>query len=136
VAPDDGHLGGYLNGFRPFDASGNDMIRVPKLTFNLGASYDINTAAGGFGLDMNWSYNDGFAWDADNRLKQPSYPLIDAGLKWTPPGAEDRYAIRLWAKNLGKEKYYVSETQSGGAIGNSALPGAPRTYGAELSVKF
>lgn len=136
VDPTDGHIGGYLNGFLPFDASGNDMIRVPKWTLNLGGSYDIDTAAGGFGFDVNWSYNDGFAWDADNRLKQPSYSLVDAGLKWTPPGAEDRYTVRLWVKNITKEKYYVSEAQSDGARGPSALPGAPRTFGAELSIKM
>lgn len=136
VDPTDGHIGGYLNGFLPYDASGNDMIRVPKWTFNLGGSYDVDTAAGGFGLDLNWSYNDGFAWDADNRIRQPSYSLFDAGLKWTPPGAENRYTIRFWAKNITKTKYYVSEAQADGARGASALPGAPRTFGGELAVKF
>ncbi|ATE65819.1 TonB-dependent receptor [Rhizorhabdus dicambivorans] len=131
-----GPVGGYVNGFAPLDASGNDMVRVPKWTFNIGLNYGIETSAGKFDFDINYAYNDGFAWDADNALRQSSYGLLDAQLKYTLPGRYDRFAIRAWAKNLTREKYYVAQIQSDGARGSSAMPGAPRTYGLDLLFSF
>ncbi len=131
-----GPVGGYQYGFLPYDASGNDMVRVPKWTFNIGANYNLETGIGVFNFDINWAYNDGFAWDADNALRQPSYSLVDAQVKYTFPGEGNRFAIRLWAKNITKEKYYVAEVQSDGPRGSSAMPGAPRTYGFDWLFKF
>lgn len=131
-----GPVGGYVNGFAPLDASGNDMVRVPKWTFNIGLNYEVETSAGTFNFDVNYAYNDGFAWDADNALRQSSYGLLDAQVKYTLPGRYDRFAIRAWAKNLTREKYYVAQIQSDGARGSSAMPGAPRTYGLDLLFSF
>lgn len=131
-----GPVGGYLNGFVPFDATGNDMVRVPKWTANLGLNYVVETRFGTFDFDVNYSYNDGFAWDADNALRHPSYSLVDAQMKYTFPGEGDRFSIRLWAKNLTKEKYYVAQIQSDGPRGSSAMPGAPRSFGFDWLVKF
>jgi iron complex outermembrane recepter protein len=131
-----GPVGGYQYGFAPYDATGNAMVRVPKWTFNLGANYTLETSAGAFNVDVNWAYNDGFAWDADNALRQPSYALLDAQVKYTFPGAGDRFSIRLWAKNLTKERYYVAEVQSDGPRGSSAMPGAPRSYGFDWMFRF
>lgn len=131
-----GPVGGYLDGFLPYDASGNDMARVPVWTANLGANYQVNSSAGGFNFDVNYSYSSSFFWDADNVLKQPEYSLIGARVKYTPPGAEDRFSVSLWGKNLTNEKYYVAQVQGDGARGSSAMPGAPMTYGVDFSFKF
>lgn len=132
--PSRGPVGGYEYGFQPFDASGNRMVRVPETTFTLGANYNLDVGDGNFNIDISWAYNDGFAWDADNKLRQPSYSVFDAQLKYT--FADERFAFRLWAKNLGKEKYYVAQIQSDGPRGSSAMPGAPRSYGLDWLVKL
>jgi iron complex outermembrane recepter protein len=129
-----GPVGGYQVGFAPFDATGNDMVRVPKWTANIGANYNLETEVGAFNFDVNYAYSSSFAWDADNKLREPSYGVLDAQIKYTLPG--DRYSIRLYGKNLTKERYYVAQVQSDSARGSSAMPGAPRTYGVDLLVKF
>ena len=134
--PATGPVGGYQYGYQPFDASGNDMVRVPKWTFSLGANYNLETEHGTFNFDASWAFNDGFAWDADNELRQPSYSIVDAQMKYTFPGEGQRFAIRLWAKNLTKEKYYVAQIQSDGPRGSSAMPGAPRSYGFDWLLKL
>lgn len=131
-----GPIGGYVDGFAPLDASGNRMVRVPKVTANAGLNYSVETAIGGFKLDINYSYTGRFAWDADNVLEQPAYSLLDAQVKYSFPDSNDRYAIRLWAKNLTGTRYYVAQIQSDGARGSSAMPGAPRTYGIDWMFKF
>lgn len=130
-----GPVGGYLDGFAAFNASGNRLVRAPKWTANIGANYDVRTGAGDFNFDVNYSYTGSFFWDADNVLKQPSYGLLDAQIKYTFPNQE-RFAVRLFAKNITKERYYVAEVQSDGARGSSAMPGAPRTYGFEWLFNF
>lgn len=130
-----GPVGGYIDGFAPFNATGNRLVRAPKWTANIGANYDLETNAGRFNFDVNYSYTGSFYWDADNVLEQPSYGLLDAQIKYTFPDQE-RFAVRLFAKNLTKEKYYVAEVQSDGARGSSAMPGAPRTYGFEWLFNF
>lgn len=134
--PGQGPVGGYVDGFAPLDASGNQMVRVPRITANAGMNYAVATSIGDFDADVNLSYNGRFSWDADNVLKQPAYSLLDAQIKYTIPDSGQRYAIRLWAKNLTGSRYYVAEIQSDGPRGSSAMPGAPRTYGMDWLFKF
>ena len=130
-----GPVGGYRDGYAPFDATGNRLVRAPRWTANVGANYDVETDAGRFNFDVNYSYTGSFFWDADNVLEQPSYGLLDAQVKYTFPG-QDRFAVRFFARNVTKERYYVAEVQSDGARGSSAMPGAPRTYGFEWLLNF
>lgn len=130
-----GPVGGYLDALAPYDASGNSLIRVPKWTANVGVNYTVQSSAGDFNVDVNYAFNDSFAWDADNVLRQPSYNILGAQIKYTFPG-QDRFAVRLWAKNLTGAHYYVAEIQSAGARGSSAMPGAPRTFGFDWLLKI
>jgi iron complex outermembrane recepter protein len=130
-----GPVGGYLDNLAPYDASGNRIVRAPKWTANIGANYELETSAGNFNFDVNYSYTGNFYWDADNVLKQPGYGLLDAQIKYTFP-QQERFSVRLWAKNLTKREYYVAEIQSSGARGSSAMPGAPRTYGFDWLFNF
>lgn len=130
-----GAIGGFQNGFAPFDATGNDIVRAPKWSYNVGANYELETQASGtLNFDVNYAYSGSFAWDADNVLRQPSYGLLDAQVKFTLPS--DPIFFRVWAKNLTKERYYVAQIQSDGARGSSAMPGMPRTYGLDVGFKF
>lgn len=116
------------------DASGNWMPRTPKITLNAGANYHVDARFGGIDLDVNYYYNDGFFWQPDNRLRQKSYNIVNAGIGFTFPEAD--YKVRLWGKNLSSDKYYTSALQNTGPAGDVATPGAPRTYGVTLSASF
>jgi iron complex outermembrane receptor protein len=80
------------------DATGFATVRSPKLTANLSAGYRIPIAVGRLDLSMTYYYNDGFAWDPDNRLRQAHYNLLSASAGWSSP--TDTFGARLWGKNL------------------------------------
>lgn len=64
------------------------------------------------------------------------YKTVNARLNWKEiMGSEVSAAI--FVRNLTKSKYYISGYALGASNGvNTAYPGEPRTFGAEISVKF
>lgn len=113
------------------DASGNRMIRSPETTLSAGVNYTIPTAGGNFNADLSYYYNSGYFYEADNRLRQPAYGLVNAQLSWTAP--DERYAIRLWGKNLADEVYYGNISSS---LGDNGTWAPPRTYGVTLEMNL
>jgi iron complex outermembrane receptor protein len=116
------------------DASGNYMGRAPKFTGSLGLNYEFESGIGQWDLNANYSYNDGYYWHPDNRLRQDSYSLVNASIGLTLPG--DHWKITGWARNIGDKKYYSSVDESGTAGGDPSSPAPPRTYGVTVGVKF
>lgn len=113
------------------DASGHRMIRSPKTTLSAGVSYTVPTAGGDINADVNYYYNSGFFYEADNRLRQPAYSLVSAQLSWMAP--DERYAIRLWGRNLTDESYYGNISAS---LGDNGTWAPPRTYGVTVEVNL
>lgn len=113
------------------DASGHRMIRSPKTTVSAGANYTIPLTNGKLNGDISYYYNSGYFYEADNRLRQPAYSLVNAQLSWLSP--YERYAVRLWGRNLTDEVYYTNISSS---IGDNGTWAAPRTYGVTLEVKL
>jgi iron complex outermembrane receptor protein len=113
------------------DATGNRMIRAPKFTSSLAASWAIPTSMGDFGLDANWRYNSGFFWEVSNRTRQSAFSVVNASASWTD--ASKRVDARLWVRNLLNTFYYaiVAEGQS-----DVYSPEAPRTYGVTIGYHF
>ena len=119
-----------------FDATGNTIPFAPDNTFS--ASYEIDIP-----LDMSfdaylrfdYSYVDDQFTDAANTPNRllPSYQLFNAraGI------ANDRFDFALWIKNAADEEYVLGnnnlETFYPGFLRSV---GAPRQYGATLSVFF
>ena len=114
------------------NASGKDTIRTPRFTGNLTAEYRIRSSAGDFPLSVTNSYNSGYFFSADNRLKQPSYNLINAAIGWNSP--RDHFEATLWGHNLNNAYYLQQGVPSG--FGDLVSPAAPRTYGITLRAKF
>ncbi len=113
------------------DASGNRVVRAPKFTYT--AAIDYTKSIGDdatFDFNLTWNHSSGFVWEPDNRVTQAAYGLLQAqaGLTF---GA---YNISVWAKNITKSDYYVFVNQS--QFGDSAVPGAPRTYGISAGFKY
>jgi iron complex outermembrane receptor protein len=108
------------------DASGKQLIGSPKYSGSLGAEYSAEIAGVPVTASVKAVYNNGFYWAPDNRLRQPSYTLLNSTIvtHW----ADDKYEVRLWGKNLGGAKYFLSTGTLSGA-GDNETQAPPRTYG-------
>lgn len=114
------------------DYSGNTIARNPKLTAAVSASYTLEVPGGTTELGLDWYYNDGYYFDAQNALKQPQYQLLGAraGYTYEPWNL----TITAFGNNLGGEKYYAFKTQFDTGIAGRLA--APRTYGLRLNWQF
>ncbi|MBW8745128.1 MAG: TonB-dependent receptor [Sphingomonas sp.] len=125
-------LAGGGTTYVPGTADGNALARSPKLTANIAADYvhifdRVKVAA-----NVTYSYNDGWFAEADNRLRQPAYSLLNAALTFGPPS--DGVSVKLWARNLLGEDYAVAlAAQTNGDFVQWA---PPRTFGVTLLTKF
>ncbi|MET0657126.1 MAG: TonB-dependent receptor [Steroidobacteraceae bacterium] len=116
------------------NAKGNTMIRAPELSATVAVDYAFPVATiGELGFNVTAAYNDGFYWDADNRVKQPSYTLVNAQVSLTT--LDEKWRVRLWSRNLTDEEYYITVSTSAG-FGDAGAPGAPREYGVGLTYRF
>jgi iron complex outermembrane receptor protein len=107
------------------DASGFDAVRAPKETGNATVSYRVPVRSSNLAVTVAYYYNSGYAWDPDNRLRQPAYSLVNTSLQWS--GAGDRLGARLWAKNLTGSKICAYEAAI--SLGDICSPAAPLTFG-------
>ncbi|WP_255325804.1 MULTISPECIES: TonB-dependent receptor [Sphingobium] len=114
------------------DASGFDTIRSPKFSANVTADYKIPSQIGEFALSATYFHSSRFNFDPDGHSVQRGYDLLSGQISYTEPG--EKWSVRLWGKNLTKTKYYVSWTSQ--SLGDSIVPGAPRTYGVTLGYKM
>jgi iron complex outermembrane receptor protein len=117
----------------PTDASGKTTIASPNFTGNLALDYKIQSTFGTVDPEVSVSYNSGFFYYPDNRIRQPSYTLLNTAVSWTPPTG--RYTVRLWGRNLTDRLYYIGRSEQ---VGNSDIDraAAPRTYGINISASF
>lgn len=113
-------------------AAGNRMIRTPDFQASISANYTIPIGSNEITANISYSYNDGFYWEPDNRIRQPSYHLVNTQLSWV--SSEESYSVKLWTRNLLNEKYLYQVFEQG--PGDFALPAPGRTYGVTLGAKF
>ena len=116
-------------------ATGNDVVLAPRLSFNGGFNYGLESSIGLFTLVGNYAWNSGFAWDADNLYWQRSYGLLDASLNFDLLG-HDQWQFQLWGKNLTGQRYMTDQLEVAGPTGNRYYPGPPATYGIQATYKF
>ena len=107
------------------DATGNSLMRAPDFTISTSLAYEYPIMIGTLGFNIAWYYNDGFYWEPENRLRQPSYNLLNAQLSFSP--VHEKWDVRLHGSNLTDEKYYTQLSSS--VQQDAGGPGAPRTYG-------
>lgn len=112
----------------PGDASDHYMMKTPTYTFSVGVDYFWSTPFGAVEPSLTYYYNGGFYWDVDNRIKEPSYHLLNAQVAWSLPGSSFR--LRLFGSNLLDEEYhsFLIEQQ----LGDQAAAAPPRTYGVAI----
>ncbi|MGI4877877.1 MAG: TonB-dependent receptor [Janthinobacterium lividum] len=106
------------------DASGNRPILAPEFVGSLSAQYRVPTPAGGVVFAGAYSYNGGFFFDPQNRIKQSAFSLVNASVALE---ITSHWTVRVWGENLGDTHYYA-DVQPGNT-GDEYYPSAPRTYG-------
>ena len=123
-----------LGGNRQFagDATDLDTVRTPKRTATVGADYRLPMLSGELRLSTSYSYNSGFAWDPDNRLRQPAYDVVNASAAWSAP--RDRWGVQLWARNLTAAEYCLYAAAR--PLLDSCSPAPPRTYGVTFTTRY
>ena len=114
------------------DLSGARMPRSPKFTGNLSATYRVDlNESGELSFAVNDSYNSGFAWDPDGRIRQKAYHLLSGSITWR--SVDERLSARIWGRNLLNEKI-MSNVITGGS--DLYSPDLPFTAGVTLGVSF
>jgi iron complex outermembrane receptor protein len=89
-------------------------------------------SSGRFEVGPSISYNSGFYWGPDDRLRQPNRTLINGAVTWQ--SSDDLWTARLWGKNLTGAHYYLLENDR--PNGDYVRPAAPLTFGLSLSRRF
>jgi iron complex outermembrane recepter protein len=123
-------------------AGGNDLITINGAGFHMSnapdfsaygaADYAMAVAGGMLDVNVNESYNSGYYWNPDDRLRQPAFALLGGYVKWTD--GEGKWSYRLWANNVTSRHYYTYEDAF--AFGDIYSPVAPATYGVAVERKF
>jgi iron complex outermembrane recepter protein len=120
------------NMIETINATGNTTVRSPDATAYVAVDYTVPVGTGRVEMNVSGSYNSGFYWDPDNRIKQPSYALLNAFVKWSlTPHSTD---VQLWGRNITNKEYYAFEDAS--QFGDVAAPAPPRTYGVTVTHHF
>jgi iron complex outermembrane receptor protein len=107
------------------------MLRAPKFTGNLSATYTVDTSMGEVELSGNAYYSSKLSHDFIFRLVQPGHVVANARLALRP---REDLELAVYGRNLGNEKVISSTIIS--TFGDSVGFQLPRTYGVEAIVNF
>jgi iron complex outermembrane receptor protein len=113
------------------DATGNEMIYAPKTSANVNLDYTIPTTIGKLSANVSAQYRDRVYVTADNRLEIPAYALVNLSAGWT--SLDERFNVRVWARNLFNQKYYANRTEQ--ALGDIQYLAPPRVVGVTFGIK-
>lgn len=114
------------------DVTGNDLIRAPRRSLNLSASYEFAVGDGSLRLSSNALFSARYFLEAGNRIAQPAYEIVNGEITYTLPG--DHVSIGIFGRNLTNQLYFLSNTIS--TISDTVAYDKPRWFGATLSFRY
>ena len=115
------------------DVTGEALLRAPKFTANVGVNYEFDAGGGIIKLGANANYNDGyFHADLSNRLRQPSYVMVNASVGWWTQ--DEQFGITLWGENLADEDVLLYVLSTGNQDGFAYR--TPAMYGLRVNFNF
>jgi iron complex outermembrane receptor protein len=114
----------------PFDSSGLQMQRAPKITASLDGRYEIDVAGGRLGLSGNLYYTSKIFFDAAEQFRQDGYALVGVRADWTDPSGQ--LTLAVYGDNVTGTKY-LRQFNTGGF---GAGWGSPSTWGVSLRYNF
>ncbi len=124
------------------DLANNELVAAPQFKLTGAVDYSFEPGWGGIidlGVSGNYqtrqwysAYNDKPGYQA---IQQAPYGLMNARIAYSD--SKGRYTLALHAENLLDEDYDVYAINLANSFGyNSFLPGPPRRYGFDVSVRF
>jgi iron complex outermembrane recepter protein len=113
--------------------SGNQLIRAPRFSGNLGVNYHLDTNAGAVGAYTGLYYNSGYPLEVSGSIRQRPYATLDAELSFAPVAVKNLRLV-AWGKNLTDRAYLASLLQSNFSDGASYTD--PRTFGVRAEFGF
>ncbi len=119
------------------DITGNELPDAPGSNANVALQWTfLNTDLGSFTLYTDVSYVDERYYHPDNSENSLADAYSVVNMRLTLEGADSRWSVSLWGRNLGEEEYETTKFDSQPIGYNYTLVGAPLTYGAEFSFNF
>lgn len=112
---------------------GKFLQRTPRYQFNVGANYttDIGSWIDGLSASLNYTHQGKLSWNPEASANEPAYGLLSGRLTISPT---PDLSFSVWGRNLTDELYRTNVIAFFGD--EASRLGAPRTYGAEVSVRF
>ncbi|MFN6934091.1 MAG: TonB-dependent receptor, partial [Tsuneonella sp.] len=112
---------------------GKFLQRTPRYQWNLGASFttDVGDWQDGFSANVNYNRQGKLSWNPEGSANEPAYGLLDARISIKPT---DALTFSIWGRNITNELYRVNAIAFFGD--EASRLGAPRQYGAEMTVRF
>jgi iron complex outermembrane receptor protein len=121
----------------PFDASGTRLLRLPKFSGSVTASYDIPVQSGLIQTSATYSFKSAYDFDFvltknTKNLRQRGYGLLSGVISYAPDG--DRWKVSVYGANILDKKY--TNTRQTISTGTFWGYGDPRTYGVRVEANF
>lgn len=133
----------------PVSVAGNPFPYAAESSANLGFDWDaVSTPSGILTVHGDANYTGQFYYDSFKDYSRANLPQVASGALsegegeyWVLNGRvaweTDRYTFSVWGKNLTDETYYPFGISLENLFGTSYVVRAqPRTYGAEVTVRF
>lgn len=113
---------------------GKFLQRTPRYQFNVGGDFttDLGNWTNGLRAHVNYNRQGKLSWNPEASATESGYGLLDARVSITPNDGDLVFSV--WGRNLADKLYRTNVIAFFGD--EVSRLGAPRTYGAELSVRF
>lgn len=113
------------------DVGGNQMIRAPKFTGNLTASYSVDLGTGKIQASGSVYYSSRIYYDTINRISQAGYATANARLGWEP---REGLEFSIYGRNLTNKVVLAAVTSL--TSGDQAIYSEPRNVGVQARFSF
>jgi len=114
------------------NAGGLKTPQSPSFSAALGVNYTAHLSdTSNIVLNAQYSYNGGFWFDVDNRLKQKAYSLLNLSATYN---INEQWGIEVWGNNVTDTKYY--QNKLGATFADHGELAAPATYGFNIRFKY
>ena len=112
---------------------GKFLQRTPDYQFNVSARYttDLGSWTDGFSANLSYSEQGGMSWNPEGSANEDGYGLLDGRISISP---NPDLTFSIWGRNLTDKLYRTNAIAFFGD--ETSRLGAPRTYGAEISINF
>ena len=124
----------YVDPVTKISYNGKFLQRTPRYQVGAGAEFTLSALGyeDAFRLRLNYKRQGKLSWAPDNVQYEAPYGLLDGRITFSPPNRP--WTVSMWVRNLTDEVYRTNIID---ILGDSVSSfGAPRTFGADLSVKF